>query len=495
LRIASTALGAGVLTACSLLPSTGHAGIDIEEARPLPWMSLDKLHFFLDIASFPTDTSTARTEFYVRIPAGELAYEDTVEDARALVRYELKLKNVKGKTIFKEKREISVPPELRDTLNVSPGTVFLLRADLEPGWYEAELKLEDRHTQKIGIAYLGRDVHRDGKIKGIFRVPGFRLDRLEMSELEAVWSIYEAERRTPFTRGRVNVFPNPSRTYGLFQTQATVYYEIRDPAGAERTVQVTTRILDLEGNVLSRSGPSTLPVAGRSWSQAAFDVSSLLSGAYDVEVELDDGGAEPVRRKLRFNVGWEARTWLGDPRAQADEVHLMVQTGDEEEAFLLLSMGEREAYLDHYWKQLDPDPDTPRNEARERFHERVGIANQQFGTRGIEKGMFTDRGRTYIRFGPPDEIRREDIPTQGLQVDDIAQMIALDEGLEFAAPLHGRGSIGGDLRAFEVWYYDRLSSAEDAEAQDVGPRRPMRRIFVFVDEEGYGNYILRYSND
>jgi GWxTD domain-containing protein len=492
---ARIALAAGGLAALSLLASPVHGDIDIEKARPLSWMSLDKIHFFLDIAAFPTDTTTSRTEFYIRIPAHELTYPDTVEDPHALVRYELKLKNAKGKTIFKEKHEISVPPEETDTLGMSPGHVFLLSADLDPGWYEAELKLEDRQTQKIGLAYVGREAHRDGKIKGIFRVPQFARDRLEMSALEAVWGIVPAVSHTPFTRGRVNVFPNPSRTYGLFQIQAAVYYEIRDPAAEERTVQVTTRILDLEGNVLNQSGPNTLPVSGRSWSQAAFDVSSLLSGAYDVEVELDGGGDDVVRRRLRFNVAWSAGTWRGDPRAQADEVHLLVETDEEEEGFLLLSMGEREAYLDHYWKQFDPDLDTPRNEARERFDQRVAIANRQFGTRGMEKGMFTDRGRTFVRFGPPDEIQRENIPTHGLQVEDIARQIAEDEGLEFAVGLHGRGSIGADLRAFEIWYYDRLSREDDAEVHDVGPRRPMRRIIVFVDEEGYGNFIRRYSND
>jgi GWxTD domain-containing protein len=458
-------LGSIALTAPQL-----EAGIDIEEARPLPWVSLDKLLFFFDINSFPTDSTTSRTEFYIRVPGNELTHVDSLEDAQALVRYELKLKNVKGKTILKEKHEVPVPPAETDDRGFSLGHVFLIAADLTPGWYEAEIKLEDRYTQKVGLAYMGREVHQDGKIKGIFRVPEFSSQNLQMSQLEAVWSIVPAEQRTRFTRGRVNVFPNPSRTYGLYQTQATVYYEISDPVAEERTVQVTTRIVDLEGNVLHETGPNTLPVTGRSWSQATFDVSSLLSGAYDLEVLLEGGEGEVVHQRTRLNIAWWPQAWRGDPRAQVDEVHFLVNSEDEEEAFIQLSLGEQEAYLDAYWKTRDPDPDTPRNEARERFQERVAFANRSYGFRGIEKGMFTDRGRIYIRYGPPDEIRNQDMPTHGLQVEDLARQIAIDQGSEFAAPLR-------------------------AESQDVGPRRPMQRVYVFVDEEGYGNYVLRYQND
>jgi hypothetical protein len=108
--------------------------------------------------------------------------------------------------------------------------------------------------------------------------------------------------------------------------------------------------------------------------------------------------------------------------------------------------------------------------------------------------MDSDRGRTYILYGEPSEIRREVMPTNGLQVDDIAKEIAATEGFEQAVPLKGRGP-GGDMRSFEVWTYDLLGNPSATAAKNLGPRKPMRRIFVFVDEEGYGNYVLRYTND
>jgi hypothetical protein len=108
--------------------------------------------------------------------------------------------------------------------------------------------------------------------------------------------------------------------------------------------------------------------------------------------------------------------------------------------------------------------------------------------------MDSDRGRTYIRYGEPDEVRREVMPTNGLQVDDIAKSVAATDGFDQAVPLKGRGP-GADMRSFEIWTYDLLVNPNSDAMKNMGPRRPLRRIFVFVDEEGYGNYVLRYTND
>jgi len=173
---------------------------------------------------------------------------------------------------------------------------------------------------------------------------------------------------------------------------------------------------------------------------------------------------------------------------------LLLDDEEKEDDFARLTVGEQEAYLDHYWAERDPTPGTAVNEERERFHQRVDYANRNFGTAGIEKGMDSDRGRTYIRYGEPDEIRREVMPTNGLQVDDIAKAVAETDGFGEAVPLKSNGA-GADMRSFEIWTYDLLVHPSGDAVRDLGPRHPVKRVFVFVDEEGYGNYVLRYTND
>lgn len=492
-RIALPLLLAPLLAAAAA-PAWG--ALDIEEARPLPWTSTDGLLFFVDAISFPAlDSARAgRTEFVVRVPLGALALDESLGVAMQ-GRLRIKIKNQRGKTFLETEKPFRMQLEPATEEEFSLGHVVASEAVLPPGWYEAEVKLEDLQTEKVGLAYAGRDVPEDGKAKGIFRVPDFAEDPLRVSQILSAWQIVPSPGgNSPFQRGGQVVIPNPSRTYGLYNERATFYYEFDGSSEAD-PLFASAHVEDDSGTVLLRAEPVPLLSSGPSFSQTAFDVSSLPAGGYDLVLVVGGGAHPEVVRRVRFNVAWRLYTWRGDTHDRVDEVHFLVDDQDQEDAFIERTPGEQEAILNAYWKERDPDPSTAENEERDRFYERVFYANQHYGLPGIEKGMFTDRGRIYIRFGAPDDVRREVMPTDGLQVDDIAKEITETRGFEFAAPLKGRGNIGGDMRSYEIWTYDRLLSPTKEEARDVGPSAPLRRMFIFVDEEGYGNYLLRYSNE
>jgi GWxTD domain-containing protein len=64
--------------------------------------------------------------------------------------------------------------------------------------------------------------------------------------------------------------------------------------------------------------------------------------------------------------------------------------------------GRAEAWR-QFWKETDPNPDTPENEALNAYFARVAIASQRFRDEGMP-GWRTDRGEVFIRLGEPDEI-------------------------------------------------------------------------------------------
>ena len=78
-------------------------------------------------------------------------------------------------------------------------------------------------------------------------------------------------------------------------------------------------------------------------------------------------------------------------------------TNDEKQAFMRLgSDDERQQFIEQFWLQRDPTPDTEENEYREEHYRRIAYANEHFAS-GIP-GWKTDRGHMYIVRGPPDEI-------------------------------------------------------------------------------------------
>jgi len=101
-------------------------------------------------------------------------------------------------------------------------------------------------------------------------------------------------------------------------------------------------------------------------------------------------------KKFNREVGKSYRDWL-------DKDARWIITDEERAAFKALSNDEeRDNFIEQFWLRRDPTPDTVENEFKEEHYRRVEYANEHFAS-GVQ-GWRTDRGRTYIVFGPPDSI-------------------------------------------------------------------------------------------
>jgi GWxTD domain-containing protein len=101
-------------------------------------------------------------------------------------------------------------------------------------------------------------------------------------------------------------------------------------------------------------------------------------------------------------------------------------TRDEKKTFLqLTSDGERDKFIDQFWEVRNPNPGSPINPYKDEIYERIAYADAHFGIGSGEEGWRTDRGRTYITLGPPQQIEKH-----------------------LGAP---------NLRPMEIWFYSNLS--------------------------------------
>ena len=146
-----------------------------------------------------------------------------------------------------------------------------------------------------------------------------------------------------------------------------------------------------------------------------------------------------------------------------DEDVSYIITDDERKAFKALKTDEeRDQFIEQFWLRRDPDPDTPENEYKDQYYERIQYANEHY-TSGIP-GWKTDRGRIYITFGKPDEI--ESHPSGG----------SYDR-----QSYEGGGSTS--TYPFETWWYRYIEGiGSDIEIE-------------FVDPSGSGEYHIARSPD
>jgi len=101
-------------------------------------------------------------------------------------------------------------------------------------------------------------------------------------------------------------------------------------------------------------------------------------------------------KALKIELSKTYRKWL-------DEDVRWIITDEERSTFMQLSNDEeRDQFIEAFWQRRDPTPDTEENEFKEEHYRRIAYANEHYAA-GIP-GWKTDRGRTYIVFGPADEI-------------------------------------------------------------------------------------------
>src|SRR5579862_4718960 len=121
--------------------------------------------------------------------------------------------------------------------------------------------------------------------------------------------------------------------------------------------------------------------------------SSDSSQRETVAKPMTDKQRKKQEQKLRKELETPYRKWMNE-----DVVYII--TDEEKSAFKRLSTDdERQQFIEQFWLRRDPTPDTEENEFKEEHYRRIAYANERYAS-GIP-GWKTDRGRTYIMYGPP----------------------------------------------------------------------------------------------
>lgn len=84
-----------------------------------------------------------------------------------------------------------------------------------------------------------------------------------------------------------------------------------------------------------------------------------------------------------------------------------IATQEEIGAYLALTDDEEaSAFIEEFWAQRGPDAVWPKKGKRQLFEERSAEADRLYDE-GTHRGSHTDRGTTYVLYGPPDDTRFE----------------------------------------------------------------------------------------
>ena len=96
-------------------------------------------------------------------------------------------------------------------------------------------------------------------------------------------------------------------------------------------------------------------------------------------------------------------------RKWIEEEVVYIITPKEKEIFLQLENNRvRNLFIEAFWKQRDPNPNTLENEFKKEHYRRIAFANQRFGKESPGPGWRTDMGRIYITLGEPSYVEQHE---------------------------------------------------------------------------------------
>jgi len=323
----------------------------------------------------------------------------------------------------------------------------------KPGTYAVELTVRDSASERVArqrvslTTYAASPPVSDLLLATGMRAAGSGSDSaLSSNELRKGGVVIEAADRPLLT-----------------PQQAQLGYYVERYSQTPETAAVSVRIVRGDTATVVRTAPQLVPFgAGGGITRGMVDLAGLPPGEYGFEV-IVKGHDTTVTRRAPFRMGGMETVAMTAPvappdiftqlsEAQLDTLYgplVYLMTSDEMGIYSTLTVQGKRDFLRRFWAKRDPTPGTTVNELQVDFYSRIKEANRRFREGGAAEipGWRTDRGRIFIKYGPPQEVMQ-------------------------------RPQAGNTL-PYEVWKYTRNRALK----------------YVFLDQTQFGNYALIWTDD
>ena len=345
--------------------------------------------FYLDKATFKINDSLFYAEIYYFLDLTTLGEEKKNGD---ISRYSL---NIFLEDITEVKKPLKDKLiKIADRRVQSQFVIDKFDLIVAPGNYNLKLEIEDLVGKGRGEAIMPLVIIKT------YNSPF-------LSDIELAWVINEDTTGSPFKKYGINVVPNPLSNYSNMKDTLYFFVEIYNLLDDSGKYVLSYGVYDTLGNLYVASKPMIKTKAGSKAVQTGgLILSSLKEGVYKFIVEVVDLSTGKRTKGEKFFTFTKKITSQITPELESIISFIDYFATPEELVAFERTKGEgRRLFLLKFWKKRDPNPETPENEFLEKFIERVRYADLNFTT-PVKKGRYTDRGKIYIKYGPPDEIKR-----------------------------------------------------------------------------------------
>lgn len=415
--------------------------------------SRNQIPFALDNASFSDQQGPSIVEIYYSINRGHFTWKKQ-KDGNFFGTYQITT------TLYSDKKvifsnEMELNDATNDTLSVKSNQKIpdQLMLRVSPGNYQLVVKVKDKYSEKSNTLQIPMEVR------------SFSSKSLDVSDIEIGSYAVKTKKENKFTKfGMYDIIPYAQREYSKKLSDVTIYAEIYNLTKLSGKVNNYTywfEVLSLDDEVVKTFEKKTIDTPGNySIIIDKFNVADLKPGIYHSNLNVVDnnnGQKVSVREKIYFTGPIEelqtneliAKMVRNRSKDELDSTFNNIKclmSNKEIRMFKKSNLTGKQSFLIGFWERKDPNIKTPANEYRIMIEKRINYVIDKYST-SMTRGPLTDRGRTIIKYGKPDEIEKKPSTT--------------------------------DTCPYEIWQYYSIEGGV---------------MFVFYDPNGFGDYELLHSS-
>ena len=404
--------------------------------------------FYVDYSCFRTfDDSKTRTDIYISIPIAYLDFDKEMTSLFSMKVFIYDGEKLVTQDMWKQKYKIASEADKYSGAEIP----VLSKLELPPGYYRLVIEVEDLNTGKI-IDRL--EVPQESKM---FMVASFE-EKFSLSTIQLASRIIteDPDEKSEFFRQGVIILPNPSKIFGTTRPFLYYYTEVYGLEPGDE-VEYNWEISSSETGESKKGESSKKTSPGRSLVLAdRIPVPVLKTGSYDfilsvknkrTGISIEGRNNFYMYRKIDF-VKERYRMPENISTMQRDSIELDIMKDDEintefEQVYSILDNTEQNRYsglivsgkrefLKKYWTEQE----SKQENARANFKALLAKIETEFSSKNTQ-GYKTDRGRVYLKFGPPN---KRDIETYSTETQDHEIWSYFTGGYTFVfADAHGLG--------------------------------------------------------
>ncbi len=367
-------------------------------------MSFGRTSFALSVGQSLDDEGNVLLVVNVSVPYRRLVFLRRGERYESRFRIYVNVKDGNGAQVRGEVwEESAVVVSYEETKSTSSVASAQGTFPVEPDEYDVEVSVEVidtslRYTQKKTIEILGRE-------SGKFRIgdPAFFTSRTDTrGEHPSTGQIAVRPCAEP---GKSGFRLNDQAVYADFNIWPRIVFNLVAPSEAieDEAYTVSSRVRDKRRNVVLYNR-IYLQASDSGYQRLCMDVSidDLPIGDYEISVAVDLPGADrKAVSKGRFTILLNRGT-LEEHFDETMEILSLYADRDELEELAESTRENRVAAWNRFWRGKDPNPSSKVNEGLGEFLHRLEYVLRAFSS--FSPGWRTDRGRTYMRNGRPDNV-------------------------------------------------------------------------------------------